>query len=242
MIRRLAILVAAGCSVATVGATAQTREVRDGELVGIDSAKAYILYHLPEGEKNQPAQPIFMRMSKDRIASEQLLFAARNGRTFAKVGSVRVHLLEVTPGDYLLYGLSMAGAAPTLATCFCLGTVSFNARPGMVTDVGAILIGNARALSGFPELAGESGFGPSIDTGFWHPVAAIRIVSSLTLVSDRLPRGKVEPATFRAMGRFFDPRTTYVNRLAPLSGVLRYDGGKPIDVASGAPLQDHFAP
>lgn len=241
MIRWLATLAAAVYALAATTAGAKMREIRDGAFTAADPGKAYLLYHLPEGENDLPAQPIFMRMGAGGAGADDPLFATRNGRTFAKAGPVDVHLLEVPPGDYLIYGLSMPGAGPTLATCFCLGTVSFKARPGVVTDLGAILIGQARAPSGFPELASETGFGPSIDTGFHHPVGALRPTSTARIAPGPLARVKIERASFRAAGRFFDPRTGYVNRLAPLSGVLRYERGRPINVATGAPVPDHLA-
>lgn len=229
-------------ALAAAPVSAQLREITHGAFTDVSPNRAYLLYHVLKGKNGLPAQPIFMRMSTDNEpAAEEPLFATRNGREFIKSSAARVYLLEVPPGDYLIYGLSLTGAAPTLATCFCLGTVAFTARPGMITDLGAFLMGNARILSDFPELATETGFGPSIDTGFYHPVAAIRQENTGRYFTNRSANIIIEGANFHAEGRFFDPRTTFVNRLAPLAGVLAYRDGKPINVATNSAVPDHFA-
>lgn len=242
MIRTCSKILAGIIAFVSIPVAAQMREIRDGAFTGVILNRAYLLYHVPKGKDGLPAQPIFMRMSDiDGLASDEPLFAIRNGETFNKGTSVRVYLLEVPPGNYLLYGLSLGGAGPTLATCFCLGTVSFRAQPGVVMDLGAFLIGNARYPSDFPELATETGFGPSIDTGFYHPVAAIRRADSQTYLPNWPVQAKIVRADFHAAGRFFDPRTTFVNRLAPLQGTLSYANGKPIDLMTGLVLPDHFS-
>lgn len=224
-----------------VPANAQMQEIRDGKWSGVDPSRAYILYHVPAGKNVLPAQPIFLKMASSApTTAQEPLFAARNGHSFVKNAQARVYLLELPAGDYLIYGLSLPGAKPMLATCFCLGTVSFSARAGTVTDLGAILVGSARAPSPFPELASETNLGPSIDTGFYHPVAGVRRTATQSLIKAWPAQAKITSAAYRAEGRFFDPRTAFVNRLAPLPGVLGYSNGRPVDLATNKTPADHF--
>jgi hypothetical protein len=48
-----------------------------------------------------------------------------------------------------------------------------------------------------------------------------------------LDAAKIAPARFHAIGPFIETNTLLATRLAPVEGVLRYDGGRVIDIASG---------
>lgn len=158
------------------------------------------------------------------------LFDLASSKPVAKNGRSAIVLAEVTPGDYVLYG---QGFNEHLYQCYCLGTVGFSAPAGQITDLGTMLFAFASRPSEVPELAGEVNLGPSafMDYALW--AAALRP----QLEGQAMPAGvevtRVHPARLRAIGPFFEPNTLLVNRLAPIPGVLAYDKGRVIDVASG---------
>lgn len=158
------------------------------------------------------------------------LFEFNPGRSLSKTGNLALVLAEVEPGDYIFYGQGSKGA---LNQCFCLGTVGFSVPAGRIVDLGTMLAGKGWEPAKFPELASESGLGKAA-RGLWslHVFALRPRVSS-----DPLPQGidarLIEAAKFKAIGPFLDPNSYTISRLAPIPGVLSYDGARVIDVATG---------
>lgn len=147
-----------------------------------------------------------------------------------------VYLVEVLPGDFVLYGASYGSDTmkPALFACMCLGTVGFPAPAGSVTDLGYFMGDRVEKVSKIPELKAESGFGSGA-VAFIIPLGAtIRPVRPDSVVPDALRGKTVRPADYRAIGRFVDGRAMTVNRLAPVPGILAYEGRRVIDVKTGA--------
>ena len=161
------------------------------------------------------------------------------GRSFIRGRPESVYLLEVIPGEFVLYGAAGSLQAG-LHVCMCLGTVGFSAEAGVVTDLGHFLGDYVHEVSSVPELAAESGFGPSSHHGFLLIGATVRPVQAGTSVPAALSGFEVRPAQYRAVGKFVDPRAMLINRLAPVPGVLAYDGARVIDVRSGTVAEDHL--
>jgi hypothetical protein len=151
-----------------------------------------------------------------------------------------VYLVEVWPGDYVLYGVSYGQANAQLYVCMCLGTVGFSVQPGVVTDLGTFLGDMVERQSSIPELRAESGFGPSSTTGFRLLGATMRLPQPGATLPDGLQHANIRPAQYHAVGKFVEPRALAINRLAPIPGVLAYDGGRVIDVASGRVVPDNY--
>jgi hypothetical protein len=147
-------------------------------------------------------------------------------RVFAREGEETYYLVEAKPGSYVIYGLWWAG----LNQCFCLGTVSFQATAGMVTDLGTFLEDRADARSQVPELAGETGLGTAANGDYVLMAAGIRPATASTAKPLALAGISVTPADYRAVGTYTDRGAVLINRLAPMAGVLAYNGGKVIDV------------
>ncbi|HEX8224447.1 MAG TPA: hypothetical protein VF605_11585 [Allosphingosinicella sp.] len=146
-----------------------------------------------------------------------------------------VYLVEVLPGDFVLYGANYGSAAlkPSLIACMCLGTVGFTAPAGMITDLGYFMGDRVDKVSKIPELTAESGFGSGA-VAFIAPLGAtVRPVRPDSTVPEALRGMNVRPAHYRAIGRFVDGRAATVNRLAPVPGILAYDGRRVIDVKTG---------
>jgi hypothetical protein len=160
------------------------------------------------------------------------------GRALVPGRPEAVYLIEAVPGDYVLYGIAFGAWQPGVHTCLCLGTVGFSAPAGVVTDLGTFLADTIDHVSTIPELSAESGYGPSMNGFLWTLGAAIRPATAET-TRPALPEGAVvRAAVYRAVGKFIEPRALAINRLAPIPGVLAFDGGRVIDVASGRQAPD----
>jgi hypothetical protein len=151
-----------------------------------------------------------------------------------------VYLVEALPGQYVLYGVSYGQANAQLYVCMCLGTVGFSLQPGVVTDLGTFLGDIVERQSSIPELRAESGFGPSSTATFRLLGATIRPPRPGAAIPEVLREATVRPVQFRAVGKFVEPRALAINRLAPIPGVLAYDGGRVVDVASGRVMPDNY--
>lgn len=151
------------------------------------------------------------------------------GKPFESDPASRTFLVEAMPATYVLLGSGL--------TCFCLGTVQVEARPGIVTDLGTVLVARSSLPSAEPELASVTGLGPTASVDYPMSSAAIRPVST----SDRLPAALAAlprtSADYRAVGPFPVRQPEILNNLAPLPGVLEYRRGEVYDVKTGALLK-----
>lgn len=140
----------------------------------------------------------------------------------------RTYLVEVPRGEYVVYG---AFTGQALITCNCLGSVAFQARPGVITDIGTLYVDKVHKASPLAPL--ESNVGPSM---FRYGLIFGQAV--VPPPPDQPPPAilatlAVQPAKFRAVGPYRDHLAVSINRLAPIPGILVYDRGKVIDVQSG---------
>lgn len=159
------------------------------------------------------------------------------GRAFEKGAEQRTMLIEAVPGSYVVLGI---GYANIMQTCLCLGTVSFAAEPGRITDLGTMFMFAASEESPFPELAGETGLGASMNGHIFLWAAAIRPSAPGTPVP-AVPGGMpVAPAGYRATGKFVVPFAFGVNRLAPIPGILGYDRGDVLDLVNHTVAENHY--
>ncbi|MFS2109107.1 hypothetical protein ACCC88_05435 [Sphingomonas sp. Sphisp140] len=221
--------------------TASYEEARRNAFIkaepGLIRKRQQLLAQKTEAEKaglkfNKPIPPVpsldTFDFAYDKIINAQTVGM---GSTFERSDRDRTMLLEALPGDYVLYGI---GWNDIFETCFCLGTVSFPAEAGKITDMGSLFIAGAGPQSDIPELAGETGFGESSMSDFL-PVwtAAIRPANASTKIPALLVDKPIVPAAYRAQGKFVAGFSFAINRLAPIPGVLGYDRGKVIDLATG---------
>jgi hypothetical protein len=171
----------------------------------------------------------------------QNLQAVDFGDAFVKTEAENTYLVEATPGDYVLYGLTPSMGLPRLVVCFCLGTVGFTARAGEITDMGYLYADYAYKKSTVPYLAAETGYGPSSDVGAWVLAAGtIRPVGPDSSRPSAIPASKTVAADYRAVGKFFTPDAGGINRLVPVPGILDYRSGDVIDVKTGQVAPDNL--
>lgn len=146
----------------------------------------------------------------------------------------RIVLMEVPPGDYVVYGI---GYGKFIAQCHCLGSVGFTAKAGVITDLGTSLVAYAADPSPFPELRDETGFGAVAKMDFALFAAGVRPRSESDVVPAALAGKPIEAAAYRAVGPWIDPARLHANRLAAMPGVLEYRGGIAFDPVAGRELR-----
>jgi hypothetical protein len=160
-------------------------------------------------------------------------------RAFVRGKPESIYLVEVLPGEFVLYGASYGSAAlkPSLFTCMCLGTVGFQAPAGIVTDLGYFMGDMANKPSKIPELKDETGLG-SGSAAIFNPLAAtVRPARANSPLPAGMDAASVRPARYRAVHRFVDPRAISITRLGAVPGILAYEGRRVIDVQTGTDVQ-----
>jgi hypothetical protein len=158
------------------------------------------------------------------------LFELSAGKAVASEGKTVLAMAEVTPGEYVLYGIGYSGF---LYECLCLGTVGFTAEAGLVTDLGTMIFDSAAKPSAHPELVGEVDLGPSASMDYKLFAVALRPKRPGDILPPSIDAARLRPANLHAVGPYPEAGTTLINRLAPIPGVLAYEEGRVIDVSSG---------
>lgn len=152
-------------------------------------------------------------------------FVVKVGK-FLEDGDMRTILLQVPPGKYILYGVTVGDGG--VASCNCLGTVGFNAKPGMITHLGALYADKVHKDSPVPYLEdnlGEQMFQYSFVLG-----GALVPADANSAVPASLKSFTVEPADLEVIAQFYEPGAANINRLAPIPGILGYERGRPVDL------------
>lgn len=158
------------------------------------------------------------------------LWSLQRTRGLMDVPDGKMVLAEVPPGEYVVYG---QGYGRFLYECFCLGTVGFTIKPGVVTDLGTFMIDYAWEPSSVPELASVTGLGSTAKIDYGVFAVGLRPPNGREVPVPGVAPAQVEAAHFSAVGPFVENNAMLVTRLAPIPGVLAYDGGRVIDVATG---------
>lgn len=158
---------------------------------------------------------------------------------YAKV-SPRPYIAVVKPGTYIVYahdGFNGGSPIPD-GECFCMGTVRFEVKPGVVTDLGTWLDAMPRWTEDtdvvrllqrrHADAQRAAGKRPELpDT--------VALSYGLPNAIKDWPSVKAE---FHANGKVNNMQGMLVSRMAPVPGVLAYDRDRVIDAATGQPLPD----
>ena len=131
-------------------------------------------------------------------------------------------LIEVPPGEYVLYGTAISSRA--LAVCNCLGTVKFEAQAGAITHLGGLFADKSHKDSPVPHI--EDNLGEHMFNYGWVLSQAVVPADTNSSVPTGLTSLPWEPADYQPVPAFVDPSADSINRLAPIPGVLEYERGR----------------
>lgn len=220
-----------------------------GDPVHIDPAKAYFMVRVvePKGFDNGPVlvrvlsdeelQAAIERHQKSHQGEPEPNVVLVQGKyPFSDGADGIVLLASGKPGRYILAGAAAGGMSEArrgfMSTCLCMGTVQFEAKAGVVTDMGTVLMARDDQPSPIPELAGQVR-GKRIDMAPLPLDIAIRPYSEGMAIPDTLAGFPREAAVYRARSAFPNYFGAPIDRLAPLAGVLDYDpNGHVVDLQS----------
>ena len=151
------------------------------------------------------------------------------------------YLTSVKPGTYIWYGPMFFAANGAMGGyCNCMGSVKFEVKAGVITDLGDFLLTVARrdGLIGFdkldeaPDVFSTSGDGQ----GEVRPDAATYGVPPSL---QALPAARAE---FAASGKMDNIYSAMVNRVRPIPGILGYQRDEVVDLRTGQVIKVQIAP
>ena len=184
----------------------RTGEMKGGGLAGTLKLAPILVRLIDDKEL---AQADRLRQSdpdhwKDHVRSNVVEIFAR--QPFAQANGQSVFLKAIPPGTYILAGIAVVGwVMPdegAMSASLCMGTVKFEAKPGVVTDLGEILAAYDNKSTDIPELSravigtpvGIQGQ-PAVDVAIRPAGAASDVVAGL---GDAVR----VPADYRAMAQY----------------------------------------
>lgn len=139
-------------------------------------------------------------------------------------GGASTYLHQLTPGEYRVYGaLSLLNGA-MFGSCFCMGSVKFEARAGEITDLGVIM--STGAVVRPP--AGDSSM-PMLATAsdFLGPAPADMALDP------RLAQFPIRRAVYRPVGKLPNYYGVTIGRMPAMPGVFRYERDRIVDLTAG---------
>lgn len=193
--------------------------------------------------KQTPKKPVEPDAETFSIGAIEARTAVQFGPDFAyikdKTNDRYSYLMSVKPGTYIWYGpVLFDRKLGYIGLCYCMGSVKFEVKPGVVTNVGNFLLA--------APLAEQQKSAPLLDivhTGGWNGFK-IEVPSTSAVVDFAVPksleRWPVEQATFSANGKFDNIYGVMISRLPPVLGVLAYERDKVIDAKTGAAVASGF--
>ena len=229
-------------------ALAQEQQFSKGQAVQLDPSKAYFLartFERPGGALRGTVQilPVLIRvLSDEELAATKALaekepdrwkekaepnvLAMLANEPYARTKDEVTLLAAAKPGTYVLGGVALTNWASlnrgVMVASLCMGTVKFEAKPGVITDLGAILAARDDEPTDIPELAKVVSNKPNQVMLLAYSVA-VRPATAETSVPPPLAALPRAPADYRATGAFPNYPGAPISRLAPLAGVIDYD-------------------
>jgi len=178
-----------------------------------------------EAPPNIPEKPIEPKDENFEFTPFELLAGISIGpmNRFAKGSDgMSTYLQEVTPATYRLYGpVNVGPGAAPMGTCFCMGSVRFEARAGEITDLGIF-----SAKDVFENLSSGDASAPLA----WAMSSSLKPAPT-TIPSDRrLSAIPTQLARYRPTGKLPNYFGVAVSRIPAIPGVLRYDHDRIVDL------------
>jgi hypothetical protein len=154
-------------------------------------------------------------------------------RFYSKDGGTYLH--AVTPGKYRIFG--QVDPLVGIGVCYCMGSVTFEAEAGKITDLGTMDLDLANS--------GPAEKGDSSSPRVAAYALALEPVNDLTPVDPRLKSLPRISADLRAAGKMANYMGIAISRLPAIKGVLSYQRDRIIDkkaVAAGAEIAPAATP
>ena len=130
-------------------------------------------------------------------------------------------LIAVDPGTYALYGEITDNGGTMIGSCYCMGSVKFEAAAGRITDMGEIV----------PAPADQNG---SLDVRNFRAghYATVAPYAPSMRSPAQFAGLKVVPAQLRAADKMPNYYGLMIGRLAPIEGVLGYRRDEVLDLSA----------
>lgn len=206
-------------------------------------------YVLVRGTRNEAAlatvttSPILIRtlseteieaIKKDERHAEANVVIPSVAHPYEIDGTRTTMLMPLKPGVYVLGGLAQVLKSgwydTSVLSSLCMGTVTFEVKPGVITDMGTMLNADDRKPTDIPELT-KLVTGKDLELGAMLWRVAVRPQGPDTPMPEGLKSFPIVPADYRAYGWMANYLNGPLGRLAPLPGILDYDkDGNVIDV------------
>jgi hypothetical protein len=133
-------------------------------------------------------------------------------------------LIAVEPGTYALYGEITDNGGAMVGSCFCMGSVKFEAAAGRITDMGEIKAAPADQHGSMDVR--------TFRTGHYATVAPYQPTMRSPAQFANL---QVVPAQLRAADKMPNYYGLLIGRLAPIEGVLGYRRDQVLDLKAAGP-------
>ena len=150
-------------------------------------------------------------------------------------GDTVTYLNAVKPGTWIWYGpISSAANGVSVGTCYCMGTVKFEVKPGVVTDLG-------NSLAELPQWSSEKDVARLLLDEMNAKRAASGREALKTLVTGQIRYGApaslaawpVAKAELQASGKLNNYLGLIISRVAPIPGILSYRRDVVVDARIG---------
>jgi hypothetical protein len=141
------------------------------------------------------------------------------------------YLNSVKPGTYIWYGPLMVVPAGASGTCWCMGTVRFEVKPGVVTNLGDVLWTRPHFVDQH-DISLMLG-GAKIAERAQAARAEVAAGGTHTDLPVTLKGWPAEMPALQAAGKLNNYYGAMVSRLPPVDGVLAYSRDRVIDAVTG---------
>lgn len=185
----------------------------------------------PKPEK--PIEPTDANLNFTELDKENLIGFGPLFRFAKQKGGDSTYLQRVWPGRYVVYGSVIVNPnGGAMGMCVCMGTIAFDAKPGVITDVGAVKAAMTDALI-WPNMLNKAE--PEDVEGLRSGALTMMswtLPSASLPVDPRLGAYKVVPAKFKPAGPVPNYYGVQVDRMTAIPGVLGYEQDKIIDLTA----------
>ena len=154
-----------------------------------------------------------------------------------KENDIYTYMVKLPPGTYSYYGPVFLGPNGGYAgQCYCMGSVEFEAKAGVITDLGNFLtvasLQGIEPVSEPPEMKGsDAGIFSKDQLPFLASLQGNELTYGLPAELASYPSERADFRAARKRDNFFG---ITISRMPPIPGVLAYDNGQVVDVKAKA--------